>query len=365
MATTETMPAEVFPPGEFLQDELETRDWSQADLADILGKDTKTVSEIILGKRRITPEMARLLSQALETSPQVWLNLESQYQLYKSERSTPVADDVSRRARLYEKFPVRDMIKRGWIDQTDNVDVLEAQLKDFATPIPFAARRKDDQAKTSLQLAWLHRTYYLSRRLVVERFSDARLQKALDELKPLLHSAEDVRKVPEVLSKAGVRFLIVEALPGSKIDGACFWLDSRSPVVAISLRYDRIDHFWFTLLHELQHIRLGHGKSQPILDTDVIKNDSVSEDERKADEAAGSYMIPPAELEEFISRVKPLISTRHIRDFADRVGVHMGIVVGQLQHRNVIDWGRNRNSLVKVRSIITEAATYDGWDMVA
>lgn len=365
MATTELMPAEVFPPGEFLQDELEARGWSQADLADILGKDTKTVSEIILGKRRITPEMARLLSQALETSPQVWLNLESQYQLYKSERSIPVADDVSRRARLYEKYPVRDMIKRGWIDQTESVDVLEAQLNDFATPIPFAARRKDDQTKTPLQLAWLHRTYNLSRRMSVEKFTDERLDKVFEELKPLLNSPDDVRKVPETLSKAGVRFLIVEALPGSKIDGACFWLDSESPVVAVSLRYDRIDHFWFTLLHELQHVKLGHGKAHPILDLDIMKNDTVSEEERDADQGASSFLIPPEELKDFIARVKPLISTSQIKAFANRIGVHMGVVVGQLQHRKLIDWGRNRSALVKIRSIITETATYDGWDMVA
>lgn len=366
MDTIDRMPAEVFPPGEFLQDELDAREWSQADLADILGKPAKAVNEIVLGKRRITPEMARLLSQALETTPNVWLNLESAYQLYKAERSGPLADDVSRRAALYEKYPIRDLAKRGWIERTDNIDVLEAQIRDFHLhKFKWAARKKDDETKVPWQRAWFYRTSNLAWRMHVEQYSEAKLQKAFDELKPLLYAPEEIRHVPEILRKAGIRFLVIEGFPGSKIDGGCLWLDAKSPVVAMSLRLDRIDNFWFTLLHELHHVKYRHGKQIAILDTDITDNDGISEEERLANEGAAAFLVPQDELENFIARVRPLFSTSQIKGFSKRMGVHMGIVVGQLQNRGIIEYSRNRNAFVKVRAILTQTAAHDGWGMVA
>jgi len=71
--------AEVFPPGEFLRDELEARGWTQADLAKILGRPRRLISEIIDGKRAITAEIAWGLGEAFGIDPQFWLNLESSY----------------------------------------------------------------------------------------------------------------------------------------------------------------------------------------------------------------------------------------------------------------------------------------------
>lgn len=78
------IPAEVFPPGEFIKDELEARNWTQADLAEILGRPLQAVNEIIAGKKTITPETARALGDALGAAPELWLNLENAYRLSRS-----------------------------------------------------------------------------------------------------------------------------------------------------------------------------------------------------------------------------------------------------------------------------------------
>lgn len=78
--------AEVFPPGEFLRDELEARGWTQADLAKILGRPRRLISDIIDGKRAITAEIAWGFGDALGVSPQFWLNLESAYQRSRVEQ---------------------------------------------------------------------------------------------------------------------------------------------------------------------------------------------------------------------------------------------------------------------------------------
>ena len=85
----ERIPAEVFPPGEFLADELKERGWTQIEFSEIIRRPAKTVNEIIAGKKSITPETALELAAALSTSPQYWLNLESAYQLWKTAPRLP------------------------------------------------------------------------------------------------------------------------------------------------------------------------------------------------------------------------------------------------------------------------------------
>ncbi len=75
----ERRPAESFPPGEFIRDELEARNWTQEDLAEVMGRDLRLVNEVITGKRGITPETAKGLGEVLETSAQYWMNLQSAF----------------------------------------------------------------------------------------------------------------------------------------------------------------------------------------------------------------------------------------------------------------------------------------------
>src|SRR5437762_12090230 len=93
-----------------------------------MGRPPRVVSEIIAGKRAITPETAKGLGAAFGTGATFWINLEGSYQLSKT-----IHDDqsVERRAKLYGKIPVNEMIKRGWVRHSDNVAVLEKQVCNF------------------------------------------------------------------------------------------------------------------------------------------------------------------------------------------------------------------------------------------
>ena len=82
-------------------------------------------------------------------------------------------------------------------------------------------------------------------------------------------SPEAAGKVPRILTESGIRFVIVEALSSSKIDGVCFWLDDFSPVIGLTLRFDRIDNFWFVLRHELEHVIQRHGRSAAMFDAEL------------------------------------------------------------------------------------------------
>lgn len=361
--------AETFPPGEFLKEELEARNWNQTEFAEIIGRPLKMVNELLLGKRAVTPETAVQLGDALGTEPELWMNLESQYQLSRIVRP---GDAVARKAKLYEKFPVREMMKRGWVGAADSIDVLEQQFLRYfglksisdALCVPSHAAKRSSDGVTSLQLAWLVAARRLALTVVVPRYQPEALRASLPRLHALMSAPEEARHIVKLLNECGVRFVIVEALPASKIDGACFWLDGDQPAIAMSTRLDRIDNFWFVLRHEIEHVLCAHGKQESmIFDEDLSdeRADDQSEEERIANEAASVFPFSRTELDGYIARVQPYyFSEQKVLNFAARLGVHSGIVVGKLQRR-FDEYKYLRPHLVKTRHIVIQSAPHDGW----
>ena len=80
------VPAKVFPPGEFIREELEARGWTQGDLAQIMDRPLRLINELVAGKKQITPETARGLSAAFgDGDPLYWMNLDAAYRLRQLE----------------------------------------------------------------------------------------------------------------------------------------------------------------------------------------------------------------------------------------------------------------------------------------
>lgn len=363
------VPAEVFPPGEFLKEELEAWGWSQQELADILGRPPRLISELISGKRAITPETARGLAEAFGMSAEYWMNLESQYQLSKIKAAN---HDVARKAHLYSNFPVREMIRRGWVRVSENLEVLEQQFcKFFNIPNINVQPSLNHHAKkthanldvTPLQLAWLFRVRAMATQQVVSAYSRENLLAAVEKLKMLLLAPEETRHVPRILAEAGVRLVFVESMPGSKLDGATFWLADDKPVIGMTLRFDRIDNFWFVLRHEIEHILREDGKAEDeaVIDTEIgYETKDLPECEVRANEAGADFCISSEQIENFVARVQPYFSEQKVLLFAQRINVHPGLVVGQLQRKlNRHDFLRKHQ--VKVRACVLPSADADGW----
>ncbi len=371
---TDRKVAEVFPPGEFIREELEARNWSQIDLAEIIGRNPNVVNEIIMGKRSITPETAKALGDAFGTSAHYWMNLESTYQLWHAKDADNV---ISRRSKLYQIAPINEMIKRHWLEVSDNIVVFEKRvmrffgINDLGDPIEFpyapSPRKSGNQELTISQKAWLFRAKQLAKAIHAKPFTATTFNNGLARLKNIFHSVEEIRHVPKILADSGIRFLILEHLSQTKIDGVTFWLDRKSPVIVLSIRYDRIDWFWYTLSHELGHVKRQDGLTYAMrLDTDLVGENlkflrSKHEAEKQADLFATTFLINPTELKDFIARVSPLYGKQKILNFAKRIGVHPGIVVGQLQFQQEIPWSSYRQMLDKIKHIITPSALTDGW----
>lgn len=354
-------------PGEALRLLLDARGWSQEQLAAITGRSRQTIIQIMGGKTGITPEMAMVLAAAFGNSPSDWLRLEANYRLSRVKAETSA---VERRAKIYGKAPIKDMQRRGWIKLDADLDELESELKRFLrvqsldedSPFLIATRRSTDgSALTPAQIAWCARARQMAEALRVAKFGPAKLHHAERELRELAAYPKEARHLPKVLAKYGIRFVVVEPLPRGKLDGAAFWLDEKSPVISVSVRYDRIDNFWHTVLHEFIHIRHGDAIS---VDTEVERGRSrlpVSAAEDRANREAAAVLVPQDELESFIRRLSPLYSAQRIIQFAHKVKMHPGIIVGQLQHRDELGYSSHRELLVRIRGFITETALTDGW----
>ena len=363
-------------PGQFLQYLLESRGWTQRVLALVLGIDESGLNKIIAGKRPLDADIALPLSQVFGIPPEDFLQLQARYDLAMARVIARPDPGLSTRATIFGDLPVSDMIKRGWLKGITDIrqpDVEKALCRFFSVSsvdeieiLPHAAKKTDvAEQSTPSQLAWLYQVRRIAKEVLVAKYSLASAESAVNKLKPLLGSPEAARKAPRILQDSGIRFVIVESLPGAKIDGVCFWLNDHAPVIGLSMRHDRIDNFWFVLRHELEHVLHGHGRTAVMLDIN-LEGDKAStgpelpEEERIANQAAADFCVPQRQLQKFIRLKGPFFAERDIRGFAATYKIHPGLVAGQLQNKT----GRYelfRNHLVKIRSAVTPNAMVDGW----
>jgi len=372
--------AEYRTPGQLIQALLDQRGWTQRVLAIVLQMDETGVNRIVAGKRPVTAELALALSDVFDVPPEDFLDLQKSYDLAKARITARPDPGRENRALLFGDLPISQMIKRGWINAQDvrHVDKVESELVRFfgvrsadeIEILPHAARKtRVAGSVTAPQLAWLYRVRQIAQDMLVAKYSPKSVLSAVERLKKLLVAPEEARHVPRILAEAGIRYVLVESLPSAKIDGVCFWLDDRSPVIGMTSRYDRIDNFWFVLRHELEHVIQGHGKSAVMLDAELEgeragSGENVPEEERIANAAASDFCVAQRSLDRFIAKKAPFFAERDLIGFARTLGVHPGIVAGQLQNRTK-RYDRFRQHLAKIRSHVAPGAMVDGWGDVA
>ncbi len=349
--------AEVFPVGELLAEELDARGWTQAEFAEILGRPAQFVSEIISNKKEITRESATQIAAALGTSPELWLNMQDRYYLWRQgqdRRSQAQLNDVRLRARLKDLAPIGVLLQRGLIkgvtpsEQARELKTLYRVRDIYDDPeLLVAARRsKDDEKVSSIQLAWVACVRRRAEGLRVRKFDPLVLEELATRLTRTVVEPKDFATLPKRFAEAGVRLVFVEAFPGSKMDGCSLTLDDGSPVIGISGRGRRFDKVLFTLLHEAAHIHLGHLKDRSIVIDDQGERHTLGREE-PTDAQAGLWTLP-MELPALPER----INQGWVAAVAKRQGIHPIVLIGCLQHQGRIPW---KTTLVQgAPSVFTE-----------
>jgi HTH-type transcriptional regulator / antitoxin HigA len=353
-------------PGDAIKRLMTQRGWSQIELSYVLGVTAGTISQIVNSKRPITAEMAKLLGVAFNKNPEYFAEMQARWDL---QNAPDPSDEVRIRASGQSDYPVRAMIKRGWIDDPGRGNGTYGALCRFfgmnsldgIADIGFAARRTDSAETTGSQLAWLYRVRAIAREMPTPAYSRNKLESAIERMSLLRSAPEEARHVAGLLNDAGVRFVVVEGLPGGHIDGVCTWLDEKSPTIGMSLRFDRIDNFWFVLRHECAHVLHTHGGGKSIIDADLSPMEGeINNEEEIADAEATDFCVPTEKMRSFFLRKNPFFSDVDVRAFAKINNVHPGLVVGQLQHMTK-KFQLLRAHLVAIRKFVISSAMVDGW----
>lgn len=346
--TNSTAIAEAFPPGEYLREELDARSWTIAEFAEILGRPTQAVSEIINGRKTITATTAKEIGGALGTTPEVWLNLQSAYQLHTQGPEPSVLNDVTRKARLRERVPLTEIRRLGWVPDSSSLDDTERSVCDLlGVPtldhqVEFAAaarRSNSDGPLSPPQQAWLGRVRQLGMAQKMGPFNHDAASRLASHLATRLLDPTQVQHVPMWFAQTGIAVVFVPALKGSKIDGAAIKTDSGKVFIGLSGRGNRFDGVVFTLAHELAHVLLGHLDSDggALLDEDL--RSATNAIEREANEQATRWLFPTG------VPIAPPFSRRRVERTAAVLGCHPSLVVGNLQWSGKLDWS-HLNGLV-------------------
>jgi len=282
------------------------------------------------------------------------MNLECKYRLVLAQKMAASSEEVTRKAHLYEWVPVGELLKRGWLEASDSVDELESAVCRFLgvdsvgqEPRMAVSLRHslEDVSERAAQRAWVKRVEQLARTQTVGAFDGARLSSAISELIAESTTVEGVARVPELLQRLGIRFVVVPHLPKTRLDGAAAFA-AEGPIVALTMRFDRIDYFWFTLLHEVAHLALEHRGGHLDGDTD---GDVIDAEETAANELASSWLVSDATIRAFAAKHRLTPSKAAIEAFAIEHRLHPGIVVGRLHHLKIAPFTHFRGMIVKVR----------------
>jgi HTH-type transcriptional regulator / antitoxin HigA len=327
----EKYPMDLPDPVSAIKFRMEQQGMKAKDLIPYIGSAPK-VSEVLSGQRTLSLTMIRNLVNGLGIPPDV---------LLKNPGAKLRSDQALQEGRL---FPIAEMVKRDWFPGFQGTAAeakrqLEDLLNSFAgrlgpkALLPAFNRqhvrtggKQDDHALTAWRI----------------RVANLALSESLPEYKPGTVTSEFLRELAhlsylntgpllakEFLNKSGIHVVIERHLPKTHLDGAALKLPDGSPVVALTLRHDRLDNFWFTLFHELAHVALHLERDEIEAFFDDLTADGKDSCEKEADRLASEALIPEKEWK--AARLSKSAHSTNIVAFAEKLRISPAIPAGRIR----------------------------------
>ncbi|MDF1590206.1 MAG: helix-turn-helix domain-containing protein [Desulfobacterales bacterium] len=343
----EYTPDVVTPPGDTLQEVIDTTGMTKAELADRIGKTPKFINDIINHYAAITPTTAMELEKVLGTPASFWNNRERRYResiARQNERKR-----LQKEIQWLDDFPISPMVKAGWIEKHKNkINQVDALLRFFGIASsrqweklwlsPATVYRKSNAfaAKPEACSVWLRKGELQAQERICETFDKEKFKSALTTIRHLTRSEPQQfeSKTIQLCAESGVAVVFTPSIKGAPVYGATRWLTPEKAMIQLSLRGKFEDLLWFTFFHESGHILL-HGKKEVFIED----NDGRTEKEKEADCFAANFLIPINAWQKFFSTAN-YQSKAAVEDFAKEQQISPAIVVGRLQHDNLIPHNR-------------------------
>lgn len=342
--------ARVFPstlpdPIEAIKFRMEQADLKPADLVPFIGSKSR-VSEVLSGKRKLTVEMMRALETGLGIPAKVLLG--------------QPREDESSQYRNWDSRTLKEMKDRGYFGKvTLTVQNAAELVRQFFAPVCSPAQllgmlrqssyrsspRTDRRALAAWAGAVLRKVQKIK---MTTKFRKGCVN--LDFMRTLAKLStreEGPLLAQEFLRKHGIILVIERHFSKTYLDGATILINRDNPVIGLTLRYDRLDNFWFTLMHELAHIALHYESGTNLFYDEIedVKGVILSESEKEADRMAEEALLPEGKWETSPARLVP--SFMAAKSLASEVGVHIAVIAGQIRHKG--------NSYVYLNKIVIGA----------
>lgn len=253
--------------------------------------------------------------------------------------STVSAQELLERYREFKGFIAslsrKELVSRGWLTTPDDLSPLGGIFFDLPHSNQRTLFRKSAKADENLLAVWQARARVEAEYLCLaeERPTFTGLTK--DHLRKLALLSADprvVRQLPSILADFGIILVYVYALPGMSGDGAVFHLSTGHPVIAMSLRFPRLDYFWFTLLHELAHLVLHADQLKEPVFFDVEASEERNRIEKAANRLAKDSMVDRESWRSCAPKYDT--SDRAVHAYAAEQGVHPSLIAGLIRRES-------------------------------
>lgn len=330
----EKYPISVPDPIGAIKFRMEQQGLKSKDLIPYIGSKSK-VSEVLSGKRALSLNMIRKLNEGLGIPAEVLIK--------ETVKTLPDASIMKHGI----NFPFTEMFRRGWFKDFYNGKLNDAkELKEeliikFIGPFKindFALcyNRKSDNTNLEniddILMAWRIRVMNIAASEKLTKWNKENLtENFFLELAKLSYLQEGPKLAKEFLNKAGIHFVIEEHLERTHLDGSSMLMPDGSPLIALTLRYDRLDSFWFTLFHELAHVK-KHLAENKTAYFDDMTNDMNKKIEKEADSYAKEMLIPAQVWQS--SGLGITSTASDIKDFSSMFRISPSIPAGRLRYEN-------------------------------
>lgn len=308
-------------PADAIKFRLQQSGLARRDLIPVLGSKSR-VSEILSGQRQLTVDQIRALNRHL--------GIPTDSLIGSTKHESSVRPSPASQAAIEKLKSLKVMKPR------EDIDGFLARAAELAPAVAMLRKTRTDRtnAKTDLAAleAWCSAVLIKAEKKSVPKgqIGKARGKRLARELARLSSEKDGPQKAVDFLKAAGVVMITLDHLPGTFLDGAAICRGDGAPVIALTLRHDRIDNFWFTLLHEFAHVCLHLNKSTQVIidDLDVNSPDRI---EKEADDFAREALIPSKIWKEYFDED---FSTEDLEEMAEEAGVHPAIVAGRWRWQN-------------------------------
>ncbi|MEI6408991.1 MAG: ImmA/IrrE family metallo-endopeptidase [Bacteroidota bacterium] len=331
------------PPGDTIQETIDALGMTQAELAQRMGRPKEKINELIKGKAPLTMDTAIMLERVLNIPVSFWTNRESAYRetLARIEEQEALEQDLI----WLDLFPLKVMHQRGIITTSKKSIVVVRELLlffGFASSSQWNDYYLNTSDEVSFRISlrntpnpgavavWLRLGEKKIQTFSLPTYNEKAFRAAMKEFRAIAKEQPDdfLSKIQLLAATYGVAVVFTPSLPNAKISGAARWI-GPTPLIQLSDLYKTNDQFWFSFFHESCHI-LEHSKKEIFLEK--LEGTAYNEaKENEANEFAANWLIPHAEYAKWTIDNK-FFNADMIRNFAERIGIHPGIVVGRLQH---------------------------------